>query len=239
LTSGDVAASSSASAPTGRVHRPLGLTFLAVVLAWAALQAPSMVFEPSYSDPPLKMLLIRTTALINGVTAAVACVGLWKVRPWGYHAFIAWAAIAVIGALLISATDIGTSSSDRLQGLAVAAAVFVPLALYVKRRTDQVQASQYVKRTPYQAGRLQVVFGFVLVVPSVFFLHWLVTSPDAGYLMILGAMLGLGALLASIVGVTLIIGGLWTAYELPGRRWAHVIPLVAGIAIAGYLINQL
>jgi hypothetical protein len=183
-----------------------------------------MVFEPSYSDPPLKMLLIRTTALINGVTAAVACVGLWKVRPWGYHAFIAWAAIAVIGALLISATDIGTSSSDRLQGLAVAAAVFVP---------------QYVKRTPYQAGRLQVVFGFVLVVPSVFFLHWLVTSPDAGYLMILGAMLGLGALLASIVGVTLIIGGLWTAYELPGRRWAHVIPLVAGIAIAGYLINQL
>jgi hypothetical protein len=125
-----------------------------------------------------------------------------------------------------------------MAGLAIAAAVLTPLAFYVKRRTDQVQASQYVKRTPYQAGRLEVIIGVMLLVPSVYVLRWLTTSRDARYLMIIGVLLALGALLAAVVGVTLIVGGLWTAYELPGRRRAHVVPLVAGIGVAGYLLNQ-
>lgn len=235
----DLAASSSVSAPQPGVQRPLGLTLLSIALAWLALQLVrgALSFERGY--PLGEAFGLRVMVLASGVSAAVACVGLWKVRRWGYQAFLAWAGVTVAGGLYSSATDASASSSDRLIGLGLAAAVLVPLALYVRRRTAQVQASQYVKRTPYQAGKLEVIIGVMLLIPSVYFLRWLVTSPDAGYLMIFGAMLGLGALLASVVGVTLMIGGLWTAYELPGRRWAHVVPLVAGIGVAGYLLSQL
>jgi hypothetical protein len=238
VTTNDLAAPDS-SAPSPRVARPLGLTFLAVVLAWFALQMPQVVLASHSNESWGVLLAARTIGVALGISAPAACVGLWKVLPWGFYAFVSWAVVLVVGGLLGSmASDPGASTGQRMAGLAVAATVLTPLAFYVKRRTDQVQASQYVKRTPYQAGRLEVIIGVMLLVPSVYVLRWLTTSPDARYLMIIGALLALGALLAAVVGVTLIVGGLWTAYELPGRRRAHVVPLVAGIGVAGYLLNQ-
>ena len=100
---------------------------------------------------------------------------------------------------------------------------------------DDDSASKWVT-----LNRIEIVIGALLLVPAGWFLHWFVTNPQrAGDLMIFGGMVAIGATVAIIVGTTLLIGGTWGDLRLPGRVWAHVVPLLTGLGIARVLWQRL
>ena len=81
--------------------RPLGLTLLALVLAWLSLGGFVVVLWASTIDVRWSF---RGPALIlgatYGVSALVAAVALWRVRPWAHVPLKVWALATVSAAWL-------------------------------------------------------------------------------------------------------------------------------------------
>lgn len=87
------------------------------------------------------------------------------------------------------------------------------------------------------APNAELVAGLLIVVLSAGFLIWANTSPDAGYLMIIGGVLMVVAYVGVVVGASLVAGGLWDMSGRPERWGGRAIGLVAGIPIAHLFWN--
>jgi uncharacterized membrane protein (DUF2068 family) len=118
------------------VKRPVGLTIVALLLGWLALGALVLsLTAEALAELHVRWQLVRFGALIYGLTAAVAAVGLWKRRRWGYFAFLAW------GAVLLTAVLWWPAVFPRpvipwwgaFLWIAIVGALLVPLAGYVRR----------------------------------------------------------------------------------------------------------
>jgi len=108
----------------------------------------------------------------------------------------------------------------------------VPIVWAVRRFSPlEPPRPVFVRQTPSPvSGRRQIIAGIVITIPALLCLHWLTTDPSAGYLMILGFFIGLGAVGVLVIATSLILSGIWTMFGLPGRLLVQVSPylLVAG-----------
>jgi hypothetical protein len=78
------------------MKRPVGITVLALLLGWLAIGAFVLTMTAeALAELGIRWQLVRLGALAYGLCAIVAAVGLWKMRRWGYLAFVAW-----VGAVL-------------------------------------------------------------------------------------------------------------------------------------------
>jgi hypothetical protein len=96
---------------TGRNSRPAGATLLALALGWLAIAgfgnalvwrslphgadarvSPRLSAAVDALQPPL----LSALALICGVTACIASIGVWRLRPWKARAFLAWSASVIV-----------------------------------------------------------------------------------------------------------------------------------------------
>ena len=130
--------------------RPVGITVLSFVLGWLAIagignaivwnlgavQSLLAQMPTSHQIPPIfGGLLFTSTALAYGFSAAAACVGLWRMRPWARKAYAAWCVTVLL--LGVSMALSGTASTVPV-GLLFAAGLTAFVALgyrYVARKT--------------------------------------------------------------------------------------------------------
>ena len=82
--------------------------------------------------------LVRLGALAYGLCAIVAAVGLWKMRRWGYLAFVAWVGAVLLVALWWPAV-FPRSEVQWWMGLiwiGAIAVIMLPLGRYIRRVTE-------------------------------------------------------------------------------------------------------
>ena len=107
-----------------------------------------------------------------------------------------------------------------------------PLIVWAVRRFSPLAPSRPVfARTAGspESGRRQIISGIAIAVPALLCVYW-VTTPGAGFLMILALFVGLGAVGVLAIATSLILGGIWTRYGLPGRLFARLSPLLLAAA---------
>jgi hypothetical protein len=118
------------------LKRPVGLTILALLLGWLALGAFVLTLTAeTLAELHVRWQLVRLGALVYGLTAAVAAVGLWRRRRWGYLAFLAWIAVVLTAVLWWPAVFPRPVMPwwGAFLWVAIVGAVLVPLAFYVRR----------------------------------------------------------------------------------------------------------
>jgi hypothetical protein len=118
------------------VKRPLGITLLALMLIWLALGAFVLAMTAeTLAATGARWRLVQVGSLVYGLTAAVAALGLWKLRRWGYVAFVGWvAAVLAIGLWWPAAFPRFTLPQwAAWVWIAVVAAIMLPLGRYVRR----------------------------------------------------------------------------------------------------------
>jgi uncharacterized membrane protein (DUF2068 family) len=83
----------------------------------------------------LRWQLVRLGALAYGLCAIVAAVGLWKMRRWGYLAFVAWVGAVLLAGLWWPAVFPGSEVRwwMGLVWVGVVAVIMLPLARYIRR----------------------------------------------------------------------------------------------------------
>jgi hypothetical protein len=118
------------------VKRHLGITLIAVLLALLALVALVLAMTAETLAPAAaRWRLVQVGALIFGLTAAVAAVGIWKLRRWGYFAFVAWVAAVLAIGIWWPAAFPSLTPPEWLSWawVALVAAIMLPLGRYVRR----------------------------------------------------------------------------------------------------------
>src|SRR6185436_13735818 len=91
--------------------RPAGATLLALALAWLAIAGfgNALVWRKlphgvdarvlpwlSSAVDALRPPVLSALALICGITACLASIGIWRLRPWKARAFMAWSASVIV-----------------------------------------------------------------------------------------------------------------------------------------------
>jgi hypothetical protein len=109
---------------------------LALLLAWLAVGAFVLTMTAeTLTQLGVRWQLVRLGALAYGLCAIVAAVGLWKMRRWGYLAFVAWVGAVLLVGLWWPA--VFPSSDVRwwmgLVWIGVVALIMLPLARYIRR----------------------------------------------------------------------------------------------------------
>jgi hypothetical protein len=95
----------------------------------------------------------------------------------------------------------------------------------------------FVRKPPSPAsGWREIVAGIFLTIPALLCLLWLKTDPAAGYLMILGLFVALGAFGVLAIAAGLILGGIWAIFGLPGRMLVRLSPLLLAAGGTWFLI---
>jgi hypothetical protein len=118
------------------LKRPVGLTILALLLGWLALGAFGLTLTAeTLAELHVRWQRVRLGALVYGLTAVVAAVGLWRQRRWGYLAFLAWIAVMLTAVFWWPAVFPRPVLPwwGALLWVAIVGALLVPLALYVRR----------------------------------------------------------------------------------------------------------
>jgi hypothetical protein len=118
------------------VRRPLGISILVLLLVLLALGAFVLALTAeTLASAGAQWRLVQVGALVYGLTAAVAAVGLWKLRRWGYVAFVGWVAAVLAVGLWWPAAFPQLTPPDWLGWAWVAgvAAVMLPLGRYIRR----------------------------------------------------------------------------------------------------------
>ena len=87
--------------------------------------------------------LVRLGALAYGLCAIVAAVGLWKMRRWGYLAFVAWVGAVLLVGLWWPAVFPGSEVRwwMGLIWIGVVAVIMLPLARYIRRVIERTARS--------------------------------------------------------------------------------------------------
>ena len=73
--------------------RSVSLAILAVILAWLALAGFVNAAGGAMGSPVIPGAY--------GVTAAIAAIGLWRARSWGFAAYLAWVVVVLITAFVM------------------------------------------------------------------------------------------------------------------------------------------
>jgi hypothetical protein len=118
------------------MKRPLGITLVALLLA--SLSAGAFVLAmtaETLAATGVRWRLVQVGALVYGLAAAVAAFGLWKLRRWGYVAFVGWVAtVLAIGLWWPAAFPQFTLPQwAAWLWVVVVAAIMLPLGRYVRR----------------------------------------------------------------------------------------------------------
>jgi hypothetical protein len=122
------------------VKRPLGITLIALVLVWLGLGAFALAMTAeTLVATGARWRLVQVGALVYGLAAAVAALGLWKLRRWGYVAFVGWVAtVFAIGLWWPAAFPRFTLPQwAAWLWIAVVAAIMLPLGRYVRKTIAQ------------------------------------------------------------------------------------------------------
>lgn len=118
------------------MRRPLGMSILAVALAWIALGGVGLsLASPVFATVGVPWMLYRIAGLTYGAAALVAAVGVWKLTPWAHRAFQVWVTTALIAGSLPLLTGRAAAQSWWMLplGWALLLAVLLPLAGYVRK----------------------------------------------------------------------------------------------------------
>ncbi|HET8701708.1 MAG TPA: hypothetical protein VFL97_08600 [Nitrococcus sp.] len=118
------------------MKRPVGMTLLAVALAWLAMGGVLFsVVSPILAWAELPWMLYEIAGLAYAASATVAAVGVWKLEPWAYRAFQVWLAIALAAGSLPLLT-FPTAARSRWMlpvGWALLLVALWPFARYIRR----------------------------------------------------------------------------------------------------------
>ena len=79
---------------------------------------------------------------------------------------------------------------------------------------------------------MEAILGVGLLLIGGRFLVWMNTSSEAGYLMIIGALMMLVAFLLVILGSTFLVGGIWKVWPLPDPPVGRALGFILGIPLA-------
>jgi hypothetical protein len=78
------------------MKRPIGMTLLSLLLVWLALGGVIFsVASPILAWAGLPWMLYEIAGLLYAASATVAAVGVWKLTPWAYPAFVVWLMLAL------------------------------------------------------------------------------------------------------------------------------------------------
>jgi hypothetical protein len=118
------------------LKRPVGISVLAILLICLAAGGFVLTLTAeTLAELTVKWHLIRFSALFYSVTAVVAAIGLWKMRRWGYVAFVGWVAAVLLsglaGSFVFPASRVPWWIA--LLWIGAVALIVVPLARYVRR----------------------------------------------------------------------------------------------------------
>jgi hypothetical protein len=112
------------------------MTVLALALVWVAIGGVGLsLVSPTFAGVGVPWMLYAIVGLAYGISALLAAVGIWKLAPWAYRAFQIWGASALLaGSLpLLTSRDSVQSWWMLPLGWALLLAVFLPLAVYVRK----------------------------------------------------------------------------------------------------------
>lgn len=118
------------------MKRPLGVTLVALMLACLSVGAFVLTMTAeTLAATGAQWRLVQVGALVYGLAAAVAALGLWKLRRWGYVAFVGWVATVLLIGLWWPAAFPGFTLPQWAAWLwiVVVAAIMLPLGRYVRR----------------------------------------------------------------------------------------------------------
>ena len=118
------------------MKRPFGITIFALVLVGLGLCAIVLAMTAeTLAATGARWRLVQVGALAFGLTAAVAALGLWKLRRWAYVSFVGWVATVLAVGLWWPAAFPGLTLPQWAAWLwiAVVAALMLPLGRYVRR----------------------------------------------------------------------------------------------------------
>lgn len=199
--------------PTGRmtVLSYFGVQTFLYCLGW------SLLFVLSYREWPV---LRRITGSLPGMLGIGVLFGtaIWVVM----HYIV----------VLVYRSKLQETPIEVISWLGYTVFRAIPIVWAVRRFSPlEPRRPVFVRQAPSpMSGWRQIIAGIVITILALLCLHWLTTNPNAGYLMILGFFIGLGAVGVLVVATSLILGGIWTMFGLPGRLWAQLSPylLVAG-----------
>lgn len=125
------------------MKRPLGLTLVALMLICLSVGALVLAMTAETLAPTGdRWRLVQVGALLYSLAAAVAAFGLWKLRRWGYVAFVGWVAtVLAIGLWWPAAFPRFTLPQwAAWLWIAVVAAIMLPLGRYVRRTIARVNS---------------------------------------------------------------------------------------------------
>jgi hypothetical protein len=118
------------------LKRPTGISVLAIVLGVLAIGAFVLTMTAEVlAELGVKWRLVQFTAMMYGLTAVVAAYGMWRMRRWGYLAFVGWVAAVLLSSLSWPAMFPALRAPwwTALIWIGVVAAVMIPLARYIRR----------------------------------------------------------------------------------------------------------
>jgi hypothetical protein len=121
------------------LKRPAGFTVLAILLGVLGLGAFVLTMTAeTLAEIGAKWHIVRIGALAYGLCAFVAATGLWKMRRWGYLAFVAWVgSVVLVGIwwpLVLPSGKVPWWLG--LIWIGVVAIIMLPLARYIRKGFD-------------------------------------------------------------------------------------------------------
>ena len=116
--------------------RPLGLTLLALLLAWLSLGAVILAVVKPTPTPDLPWAWYQLAAGMYALTALPAAVGLWTRSSWAPRAFSIWSVVALLAGVLPALTmptPLANSVILPVVILLLGAVILLWLGRYVRR----------------------------------------------------------------------------------------------------------
>ncbi|HKN67357.1 MAG TPA: hypothetical protein VJW73_13835 [Gemmatimonadaceae bacterium] len=134
---------------------------------------------------------------------------------------------------------LGETPEEVLGWLSYCLLTGLPVVWAVRRFSPLAPSRPIFARTAGspESGRRQIMSGIAIAVPALLCLYWL-TTPGAGFLMILALFVGLGAIGVLAIATSLILGGIWTRFGLPGLLVVRLSPLLLAAAGAWSLFGR-
>lgn len=118
------------------MKRPPGITLLSLLLGLLAAGAFVLTMTAeALAELSVRWQLVRLGALAYGLCAIVAAAGLWKMRRWGYLAFVAWVGAVLLVGLWWPAVFPRWEVRwwMGLIWIVIVAVIMLPLARYIRR----------------------------------------------------------------------------------------------------------
>ncbi len=78
------------------MKRPGGITVISVVLAWLAIAGALNAWFIFSGDTPDLGPPFGFAAVIYSIAALAACIGLWRMAPWGLRALHVWMVVCIL-----------------------------------------------------------------------------------------------------------------------------------------------